>query len=472
MIASQPTYLFYDLETTGLNPCFDQVLQFGAIRTDLDLNEIDRHEIKVKLNPDIIPSAHAILTHRIGWQDMQQGMNEYEAIQLIHQHLNHPGTISVGYNTLGFDDEFLRFNFFRNLLPPYTHQYANYCSRMDILPITLIFYLYNQDIIKWPIQDNKVSLKLENLNKYNNFATGMSHDAIVDVEATIALARKLKTNTKMWNYLTDFFDKQTDVMRQEQLSCGLQTTTRTLPQALLTNLKFGQANGYQIPALGLGQHQHYKNQTLWLRLDDDKLQQSSITEFIDTTYVVRKKTAEAPILLPTKDRFMQKLKPERLKTMQGNIKWLNDNQDILTAIQQHYLQETYDIVENIDTDAQLYQLGFPSRQEEALFKKFHQSPHEKKWLIAQQFPNKVRIQHAMRILARNHSEHLPESYQDEFNQQRHANKKDYRSRTKYNMQQAIKDINTLENTNLDNEQAKLLSKYKQEINKLTASTNQ
>ena len=38
------TYLFYDLETTGLNPCFDQVLQFAAIRTDLSLNEIERHE--------------------------------------------------------------------------------------------------------------------------------------------------------------------------------------------------------------------------------------------------------------------------------------------------------------------------------------------------------------------------------------------------------------------------------------------
>jgi len=39
------TYLFYDTETTGLNKSFDQVLQFAAIRTDLDLNEIERHEL-------------------------------------------------------------------------------------------------------------------------------------------------------------------------------------------------------------------------------------------------------------------------------------------------------------------------------------------------------------------------------------------------------------------------------------------
>ena len=35
------TYLFYDIETTGLNKAFDQVLQFAAIRTDRQLNEIE-----------------------------------------------------------------------------------------------------------------------------------------------------------------------------------------------------------------------------------------------------------------------------------------------------------------------------------------------------------------------------------------------------------------------------------------------
>ena len=35
-------YVFYDLETTGMNPAFDQILQFAAVKTDLDLNEIER----------------------------------------------------------------------------------------------------------------------------------------------------------------------------------------------------------------------------------------------------------------------------------------------------------------------------------------------------------------------------------------------------------------------------------------------
>ena len=126
------SYLFYDIESTGLSKSFDQVLQFAAIRTDHRLKEIDRHDIKVKLRPDIIPSPLAILTNRIPISDLANGLCEYEATGRIHRLLNEPETISLGYNTLGFDDEFLRFSFHRNLLPPYTHQFRNGCRRMDL----------------------------------------------------------------------------------------------------------------------------------------------------------------------------------------------------------------------------------------------------------------------------------------------------------------------------------------------------
>ena len=144
------TYLFYDIETTGLNKSFDQVLQFAAIRTDLNLKELARHEIKIKLNPDAIPSPYALITHKIGINALSDGLNEYEAIKQIHQLLNQPGTISLGYNTLGFDDEFLRFSFYRNLLKPYTHQYANQCYRMDLYPMAMMFFLFKPNVITWP----------------------------------------------------------------------------------------------------------------------------------------------------------------------------------------------------------------------------------------------------------------------------------------------------------------------------------
>ena len=104
------TYLFYDIETTGLNKAFDQILQFAAIRTDRQLNEIERYTIRVKLRPDVIPSPGAIITNRLSLSDFALGLCEFEAIRQIHELLNQRQTISLGYNSLGFDDEFLRFS--------------------------------------------------------------------------------------------------------------------------------------------------------------------------------------------------------------------------------------------------------------------------------------------------------------------------------------------------------------------------
>ncbi len=106
-----PSYLFYYIETTGLNKAFDQVLQFAAVRTDSELNEIDRQSIKIKLRSDIIPSPRALITNRMSIAELTSGACEFEAVRQIHGLMNAPGTVSLGYNTLGFDDEFLRFSF-------------------------------------------------------------------------------------------------------------------------------------------------------------------------------------------------------------------------------------------------------------------------------------------------------------------------------------------------------------------------
>jgi hypothetical protein len=53
-------FTFYDVETTGLNKRFDQILQFAALRTDVDLIETDRFETRSRLMPQVIPSPKAL----------------------------------------------------------------------------------------------------------------------------------------------------------------------------------------------------------------------------------------------------------------------------------------------------------------------------------------------------------------------------------------------------------------------------
>ena len=411
---TQPTYLFYDLETTGLNKCFDQVLQFAAIRTDLALNEIARHHINVRLNCDVIPAPTALLTHRMKLQDIQTGQPEIDAMREIHQLMNTPGTISLGYNTLGFDDELLRFSFYRNLLSPYTHQYANQCKRMDLYPITTLYYLFKPDSLQWPIRDGKISLKLENLIQENQLTTGPAHNAMVDVTATLALAKKFIQHEEMWHYVIGYFDKHIDIQRCVALPMSFESSALKFHESLIIHGNFGSHLHYQVPALSLGQHQYYKNQSLWLRLDSETLQQTTPETIPTTTYVIRKRAGEQPIVLPTFNRFLAHLSPERQELANANKAWLQTQSHLLAHICDYHQTYQYPPVKNLDIDAALYDIGFPSPQEEKLFQQFHTVPPHEKEKIVTQFPNPIRQQQALRLLGRHYPKLLSQESRSQF----------------------------------------------------------
>ena len=408
------TLLFYDVETTGLSKCFDQVLQFAAIRTDLELNELSRHEIHIKLNPDVVPSPYAIITHHIGMNEMQTGQLEVDAIQEIHRLLNQPGTISLGYNTLGFDDELLRFSFYRNLLPPYTHQYANQCGRMDIYPLTTLYYLFNPDLLDWPIVNNVVSLKLEQISQANKLMTGRAHNAMVDVEATLALAKKLKTNRKMWDYACGYFHKQTDIERGDRLPIAFETADRLFRDGLIVNTKFGAANNFIAPVLSLGQHKHYKNQTLWLRLDTEELSHITADTIPDNSYVVHKKMGEQQLLLPPEERYCQKITADRLKRAAENKQRLINNEKLLCAIADYHQNYKYPVIANVDIDADLYNQPFPTPYEDKQYRDFLAAKLTDKLTTAHKLSKPTRREQALRIIGRHYPNLLSEQEQADF----------------------------------------------------------
>ena len=403
------TYLFYDIETTGLNPAFDQVLQFAAIRTDEELKEISRHEIFVRLRPDVLPAPHAIITHYLGINDMQKGDTEIEAIKKIHQLFNEPGTITVGYNTLGFDDEFLRFSYYRNLLPPYTHQYANQCSRMDIYPIIIFYYLFAPDTLKWPLKNEKLSLKLEELIKTNNLIEGQAHNAMVDVEATLILARLLQKNKKIWDYCCNYFNKVNELDRLSEWKILNGDNI-----GLYIDPSLGIANNFLAPVLCLGQHRHYKNQFLFLRLDQEQLQQTRLDNLTENTWVFRKKIAEPGFLLPASDRYLAKLTAERIKTLEENKKWIKDNPSIFQKIMHHYLDYKYPFVPEADVDSALYQNGFLANEDEVRCRLFHQANVAEKIAMLDEFSSHELQEMAQRLLGRYYYEQLPAELQEEF----------------------------------------------------------
>lgn len=461
------TYLFYDIESTGLNPCFDQVLQFAAIRTDMELNELERHEIRIKLNPDIIPAPMAMLTHMQSIEIMQQGVDELTGIQKIHALMNAPGTISLGYNTLGFDDEFLRFSFFRNLLPPYTHQYSQSCYRMDLYPIVTLFYLFKPDTLKWPTVDGRVSLKLDNINHLNGLAEGMAHDAMVDVRATLALAKLCKQDSAMWNYCLGYFKKETDQQRLNQLHYRIEINRQHYPLAYACYGRFGAGNNFVAPVIALGNHNVYKNQSLWLRLDLPKLQQCNGESIFDNTFVLKKKPAENILILPYHDRYHSLLSAERQQTTKENINWCTHSPELFQQIKKEHRAFTYPTVEHVDPDAALYQLPFSTREQQQLMQKFHDAKPNHKLSVLEQINCPVLLELGLRILAKHIPQLLDNHHREHFNDQvsrvfqsTHSII-DHKNQLKLNSKAALQEISELESKfDLHTEKLQLLEELK------------
>jgi len=398
------SYLFYDLETTGLNRTFDQVIQFAALRTDNALIPLEEHNIKIRLRPDVIPSPAAMLTHGIPINDLSSGPCEFEAMATIHRLFNTPGTVTIGYNSLGFDDEFLRFAFYRNLLPPYTHQYANGCFRMDLLAMVVIYWLYNRKVLKWPDRDGQPSIKLEHINALNQLAEGPAHDALADVRATVALARRLQAAPKVWDYLSGYFDKATDTKRMESLSMHFESTSGPHRLGLLAASAMGFKNNFQAPILFIGGSNAYKNQTLWLRLDLPELQKAETETLAVNTWVIRKKAGEPGLILPPLDRYWEKISPERREITHANLQWLQDNPDLFQEIVRYHADFRYPVIPDLDVDAALYQSGFWSNADQEVCRAFHAAPVQEKTALIKRFKDKGLRQLARRALFRSFPE--------------------------------------------------------------------
>jgi exodeoxyribonuclease-1 len=407
------TFRFYDLETTGLSRAFDQILEFAAIRTDLDLQEIERTSVQIRLRPDVVPSPAAILVNRIRTGRLLSGRCEYEAMGEIHAQLNRPGTTSIGYNSIGFDDEFLRFSFRRNLLPPYTHQFANRCRRMDLLPVTLMYWLHRRSILAWPELNGKASLKLEDIGAANGLFTAQSHAAMSDVEAALRLARILCQDTKMWQYLDGCFRKDTDAQRAEELPVALQSGLGAHRLGLLVASEFGTRHAFQALVLSIGDSIPYPKQTLWLRLDLANLHETQGESVAETAWVVRKRYGEPGILLPPHERYTEQLGAERRRRSEENLDWLRSHPDLFERIVLHHRHYRYPFIPDLDADAGLYQNGFFSRTDEALCRTFHDASVPEKIDIVGRFASREARTLAARLLFRNYPEELPEALQSE-----------------------------------------------------------
>ncbi len=198
-------FFFYDLETSGLNSREDRIMQFAGQRTDMNLKPMgDPVNILVKLSDDILPSPGAIMVTKITPQDtLRDGISEAEFAKYVAEEIFTPGTVAVGYNTVRFDDEFMRNLFWRTFRDPYEWQWKDDRSRWDFLDVVRLTRALRPEGINWPFtEDGKPTNRLELITKLNGIEHEHAHDALADVYATIAVARLIKDKQpELFSYL-------------------------------------------------------------------------------------------------------------------------------------------------------------------------------------------------------------------------------------------------------------------------------
>jgi exodeoxyribonuclease-1 len=206
------SFFWHDYETWGVNPQKDFPCQFAGIRTDMELNIIDKPMmIYSQIPSDYLPTPQACLITGITPQlSLQKGLTESEFIKKIHQQFSQANTCVVGFNNLRFDDEVTRNTLYRNFYDPYAREWQNGNSRWDIIDLLRACYALRPEGINWPTNEQGVpNFKLQNLTAENDIQHEGAHDAMADVYATIAVAKLIKkAQPKLFDYLLNLRSKR------------------------------------------------------------------------------------------------------------------------------------------------------------------------------------------------------------------------------------------------------------------------
>jgi len=216
--------VFYDFETCSSNVSYGQIIQAAAILVNDNFQELDRYEGRCKLSPGIVPEAMALLVNKTTPKMLKEtNLSHYQMIrQLVDKFRGWKNSTFIGYNSINFDEEFLRRTLFKNLEYPYLTN-TNGSERGDLFSLARACHLYYPDCIKTPISNkNNPVFKLEKLAPMNDIKHNEAHSAIGDVLATIEIAKLLsKKAPNVWkaSLMTTNKDKSFQLIKEEQLFC-------------------------------------------------------------------------------------------------------------------------------------------------------------------------------------------------------------------------------------------------------------
>lgn len=386
-------FVFYDTETTGLNKTFDQILQFAAILTDENFNPIDEINVRCRILPWVIPAPAALRVTGVSAAKLASPAlpSFYQMMGAVRAKFDAwSPAIFLGYNSIGFDENFLHQAFWQTLHPPY-QTVTNGNARMDVLPLVRAAAALAPGAFEVPENERgQLVFKLETLAPATGYVHDNAHDALEDVRATIHVAKRVA-------------DRVPDLWRHS-VRCATKARTS---EALSMEAPVLMVDYFKQPNLWWGQRLDADGQRArfarvvnlgadWSRLDelgDDDLSDWALGPPRALRNIALNK---APIVFPAAaaERYWgQRPDPDQLR----NSARLSVDRELrprlLKALEAH--DREWPQPEQLED--MIYQ-GFPSRADEALMARFHSSGWRDRAELVHQFADQRYRRLAQRLV--------------------------------------------------------------------------
>ncbi len=362
-------FIFYDTETTGTNTSFDQILQFAAIKTDYDLSELERFEIRCRLLPDVVPSPGAILITGVGPSRFTDFAlpSHYEMVRTIKAKFDEwTPAVFLGHNSLSFDEHLLRQAFYKTLHAPYLTNTNSNC-RTDSLRIVQCMDLYAPGIVNVPIGDNRrPTYKLDLLAHANGFNHSTAHDAMGDVEKTVHLCRLLAERAdSYWSNFVRFAQKSAvlDFVQDEEFFCLTETYFRKTYSWIVCRI--GENPGYSAEQFVFNLAVAPEELTL---LDDDTLA-ARLTERPKPVRVLRANASPALLAYEDIPSQLREATPEE-NVLRRRASRIRGDEHFARRLVDAFLSTRQERTPSVHVEEQIYD-SFTSHADQALMERFH-----------------------------------------------------------------------------------------------------
>ena len=369
--------IFKDYETSDSRVNFGQIIQAGILITDDKLKIKQKHELRCRLKPNVIPSIGASLVHRATVDQLKNSNMSHYQLAMEHYKIiknatkDTPSFIS-GFNNIAFDLEFTRRMYFKNLIPEVYQTNTNGNKHLDILNVARASKFANNYAFKTILSDKgRPSFRLEDLCKANSINNGNSHDAITDCLNTISLAQIIyKKTPEIWDAALNTAAKN-DV------------ENFILKNKIYTSLEYFYGRSVAFACHHILFHEQYNWSINWdLKVDPSKyldMDRQTLSKALDSTPKVLRTVRQnkSPVLLKSDyalntENYSKIGKDEinrRVKVLDDNPQFIQLVSTILSDKAKEKM--TIDQTELLHEET-IYASGFASQKDKALMNRFHQ----------------------------------------------------------------------------------------------------